>query len=248
MADPIEFPESWSTQIPVTNALDHQATAKKFGEAFAAALRMAPRIIAPGEIRTPEVAMIAFEAATTGHKVPTTLHVSDAFLWPDRLELMDPSRINRRMFCDHKIVRGVVAQRLMRILCLGCSKLVSDYPDSVESDIMDNLKTWAHDGDVSKVRVLGDGCEKCHYEGVTGRFGIMEVVISDSKLMHDFVKHGSSVARRNYHERADVDPPLLETAIKHVLSGEVDPYLVGETVDGIVSKEQFHEVYDGLNM
>ena len=56
---------------------------------------MAPRIISPGEIRGAEVALLAFEAATTGHKVTTTLHVSDAFLWPERLELMDMTKLKR---------------------------------------------------------------------------------------------------------------------------------------------------------
>ncbi|QUN44858.1 hypothetical protein KEH59_01060 (plasmid) [Burkholderia contaminans] len=72
----------------------------------------------------------------------------------------------------------------------------------------------------------------------------MEVVVTDARLMADFIDRGTAVARRNHHRRPDADPPLLETAIGHVLSGRVDPNHVQEMVDVIVTKEQFHEVVD----
>ncbi|VWC83166.1 type II/IV secretion system protein [Burkholderia lata] len=244
IADPIEFPEEFSTQIPVTNALDKAATAEQFAEAMAAALRMAPRMISPGEIRGAEVALMAFEAATTGHKVSTTLHVSDAFLWPDRLELMDITKLKRRMFCDPKIVRGVVAQRLLSPLCPHCKVHIDDAPGAVRASVLAALRTWSEDGDLSEVYVRGTGCEECSQEGTGPRFGIMEVVVTDARLMADFIDRGTAIARRNYHCRPDADPPLLETAIGHVLSGRVDPNHVQEMVDVIVTKKQFHEVVD----
>lgn len=244
IADPIEFPEEWSTQLPVTNALDKAATAEQFAEAMAAALRMAPKIISPGEIRGAEVALMAFEAATTGHKVTTTLHVSDAFLWPDRLELMDITKLKRAMFCDPKIVRGVVAQRLLSPLCPHCRVRAADAPGRVSDTVMAALATWSKDGDLSNIYVRGEGCEQCNHEGIGPRFGIMEVVVTDAKLMADFIHRGTAIARRNYHRRPDADPPLLETAIHHVLTGLVDPNHVQEMVDVIVSKETFHDVVD----
>jgi type II secretory ATPase GspE/PulE/Tfp pilus assembly ATPase PilB-like protein len=244
VADPIEFPEEWSTQIPVTNALDQSATGEQFAQSMAASLRMAPRIISPGEIRGAEVALLAFEASTTGHKVTTTLHVSDAFLWPDRLELMDQNRLKRAMFCDPKIVRGIVAQRLLSPLCPHCSIVASDAPGRVSEAVIEALATWSPEGDVSRVRVRGAGCAQCNHEGTGTRFGIMEVVVTDSKLMADFIHRGTAIARRNYHRRPDADPPLLETAIQHVLTGRVDPNHVQEMVDVIVSKDRFHDVVD----
>lgn len=244
VADPIEFPEEFSTQLPVTNALDKQATAEQFAEALAAALRMAPRIISPGEIRGAEVALLAFEAATTGHKVTTTLHVSDAFLWPERLELMDQTKLKRAMFCDPKIVRGVVAQRLLSELCPHCRIKAADEPGRVGDSMMKALATWSKDGDLSKIHVRGPGCDHCNQEGVVGRFGIMEVVVSDAELMADFIHRGTAVARRNYHRRPDADPPLLEAGIHHALAGRVDPHHVQEMVDVIIPKDKFHDVKD----
>ncbi|WP_169708592.1 ATPase, T2SS/T4P/T4SS family [Trinickia terrae] len=244
IADPIEFPEDWSTQLPVTNALDKAATAEQFAEAMAAALRMAPKIISPGEIRGAEVALMAFEASTTGHKVTTTLHVSDAFLWPDRLELMDIMKLKRTMFCDPKIVRGVVAQRLLSPLCPHCRVRSEDAPGRVSDSVMAALATWSKDGDLGQIYVRGEGCEHCNQEGIGSRFGIMEVVVTDAKLMADFIHRGTAIARRNYHRRPDADPPLLETAIRHVLAGRVDPNHVQEMVDVIVPKDMFHDVVD----
>ncbi|MFM0265542.1 ATPase, T2SS/T4P/T4SS family [Paraburkholderia sediminicola] len=244
IADPIEFPEEWSTQIPVTNALDKAATAEQFAEAMAAALRMAPKIISPGEIRGAEVALMAFEASTTGHKVTTTLHVSDAFLWPDRLELMDITKLKRAMFCDPKIVRGVVAQRLLSPLCPHCRVRAEEAPGRVSEAVMAALKTWSEDGDLGNIYVRGEGCEKCNHEGTGSRFGIMEVVVTDARLMADFIHRGTAIARRNYHRRPDADPPLLEAAIRHVLTGRVDPNHVQEMVDVIVPKDVFHDVVD----
>ncbi|MFA6231066.1 MAG: ATPase, T2SS/T4P/T4SS family [Rhodanobacter sp.] len=244
VADPIEFPESWSTQLPVVNAVDQTATGEQFAKKLHTSLRMAPKIITPGEIRGAEVALIAFEASTTGHKVTTTLHVSDAFLWPDRLELMDQVRLRRAVFCDPKIVRGVVAQRLLSELCPDCSRLASAHPELVDEELLATLRTWSHDGDVSRVRIRGDdmNCPTCRGDGKISRFGIMEVVVTDAQLMSDYIHLGTAMARRNYHQRPDADPPLLDTAIQHVLAGRVDPYHVQEAVDIIVTKERFHEV------
>ncbi|VVE13892.1 ATPase, T2SS/T4P/T4SS family [Pandoraea cepalis] len=244
IADPIEFPEEWSTQLPVTNALDKAATAEQYAESMAAALRMAPKIISPGEIRGAEVALMAFEASTTGHKVTTTLHVSDAFLWPERLELMDITKLKRAMFCDPKVVRGVVAQRLLSPLCPHCRVRAEDAPGRVSESVMAALKTWSTDGDLSQIYVRGEGCEHCNHEGTGSRFGIMEVVVTDAKLMADFIHRGTAMARRNFHRRPDADPPLLETAIRHVLTGRVDPNHVTEMVDVIVPKDMFHDVVD----
>ncbi len=244
VADPIEFPESWSTQLPVVNAVDQTATGEQFEKKLHTSLRMAPKIITPGEIRNAEVALIAFEASTTGHKVTTTLHVSDAFLWPDRLELMDQVRLRREVFCDPKIVRGVVAQRLLSELCPTCSRLASDHPDLMDAELLEAIRTWSSDGDVSKVRFRGEDmdCPTCKGDGTIGRFGIMEVVVTDAQLMSDFIHLGTARARRNYHQRPDADPPLLDTAIQHVLAGRVDPFHVQEVVDIIITKERFHEV------
>src|SRR5690606_23226263 len=102
--DPVEYPMPWATQLFVTDARNEADTGSAYSERLRAALRMAPNILLIGELRSADVALSALEAAVTSHQVYTTMHVTDPFLFVDRLELMDPDRLNRRAICDHKIV------------------------------------------------------------------------------------------------------------------------------------------------
>lgn len=235
--DPVEYPMDWAVQMAVTGARNDAETGAAFGERIRVALRMAPNIILLGELRGPDVAVAAFEAAVTGHQVWTTMHVTDPFLFVERLELMDGDRLNRRIFCDHKIVRGVVAQRLLPKLCPHCSVLLSDKPDALPERIISALKTW---GDVSGVRLRGEGCEECGGDGSLGRFAVAEVVVTNAELMRDFVAHGSESARDRYRAKADADPSMLESAIRHALAGTVDPTAVEDWVDLIEPKQVKH--------
>lgn len=232
--DPVEYPMEWAVQMAVTDTKNDAETGDAFGERIRTALRMAPHIILLGELRGPTVAVAALEAAVTGHQVWTTLHVTDPFLFVERLELMDTIKLNRRVFCDHKIVRGVIAQRLLPTLCPHCSIALSDRPEVLPQRIVAALKTW---GDISAVRLKGPGCEHCDEDGTVGRSAVVEVVVSDATLMRDFIEHGSETARRNYRAREDADLSMLASAIEKALAGLVDPTEIEECVDLIEAKE-----------
>jgi general secretion pathway protein E len=188
-----------------------------------------------GEIRGPDVAVAALEASITGHMVWTTLHIPDPFVFVERLELMDRIRLDRKVFSDHKIVRGVIAQRLLPKLCQHCSIPLSNAASAISERIVSALQTW---GNLTKVRVKGPGCSHCSHDGTSGRFTIAEVVVTDAKLMKDFIEHGSETARANYRARPEADPSMLESAISYVMSGLVDPRAVEKKVDLIEIKSQ----------
>jgi type II secretory ATPase GspE/PulE/Tfp pilus assembly ATPase PilB-like protein len=231
--DPVEYPMDWAVQMAVTGARNDAETGAAFSDRLRVALRMAPNIILVGELRGPDVAAAALEAAVTGHQVWTTMHVTDPFLFVDRLELMDGVRLHRRVTCDHQIVRGVVAQRLLPRLCPHCSQLLRDAPDALSAEIVAALETW---GDIDKVRVQGEGCDHCGQDGSIGRFAVVEIVILSSPIMRDIIESGSEVARNNYRTRPDADPSMLEAAIMHALSGMVDPRAVEECVDLVAQR------------
>jgi len=235
--DPVEYPMSWAVQKAVTNARNEAETGAAFSSGVRVALRMAPKIILLGELRGPDVAVSALEAAVTGHQVWTTMHVTDPFLFVERLEIMDGIRLARKVFCDHKIVRGVVAQRLLPQMCRGCRQPLHKAPQALSPRLVKALQTW---GDLDRVHVKGDGCEKCNYTGTTTRFAVAEVVVMDAQVMRDFVNYGSEAARDNYRARPDADPSMLVAAIRHALSGIVDPNSVEEEVDLIEPKPASH--------
>ena len=231
--DPVEYPMAWAVQMAVTGARNDAETGAAFGERVRVALRMAPNIILLGELRGPEVAVAAIEASVTGHQVLTTMHVSDPFLFVERLELMDRVKLDRRVFCDHKIVRGVIAQRLLPRLCPTCSTLLSKKPDGLSKRIVSALQTW---GDLTQVRIQGEGCSECGNDGTLGRFAVAEVVVMDAAVMRDFVLNGSEVARDNYRAKPDSDISMLDAAIIQALAGNVDPRSVEDWVDLIEPK------------
>lgn len=241
--DPVEYPMDWAVQMAVTGARNDAETGAAFSERIRVALRMAPNIILLGELRGPDVAVAALEAAVTGHQVWTTMHVTDPFLFVERLELMDRTRLDRRVFCDHKIVRGVVAQRLLPKLCLHCSALLSEKPGALPERIVSALVTWGH---IGRVRVQGAGCGHCGHDGTMGRFAVAEVVVMDAVVMRDFIEHGSETARHNYRAKSGADPSMLESAITHALAGTVDPRAVEDWVDLIEAKDR-RRSRDGLN-
>jgi type II secretory ATPase GspE/PulE/Tfp pilus assembly ATPase PilB-like protein len=230
--DPVEISMPWGVQMAVTNAATDEEAGVAFLGNLRTALRMAPKRILIGELRGPDVTAAAFEAATTGHQVFTTTHANDPFMIIDRIELMDSVRLARRVFCDEKLTRGLIAQRLLPRLCRSCSvKLTSENMEDLPHRMVRDLKTW---GALTNVRLKGRGCERCNFEGTLDRFAVAEVVITDAQLMSDLIHHGNGVARANYYARADVDPPLLHQAIHYALNGVIDPRDVEAKVDLIV--------------
>jgi type II secretory ATPase GspE/PulE/Tfp pilus assembly ATPase PilB-like protein len=231
--DPVEYPYPWGVQLVVANASSEAETGEAFNAKLRISLRMDPDIILMGELRGAESAIAALGAAMTGHVVLTTMHTNDAYSAIDRMELMDPVRLNRGVTCDSKTIRGIVSQRLVPRLCHHCSvpheqAVLSDEDEAEKDHLLALLSTY---GDTSRVRYKGSGCSHCDYDGVTGRVAIAEVVLTDSQLMEDMVKLGKNVARRNHRARTDTDQSMMVNAVKNCLDGLIDPREISKRVD-----------------
>ena len=231
--DPVEYPMEWAVQLGFADSRSDQEAGAAYLEAVRVMLRMAPKIILIGEIRGPEVASAALNAAITGHLGISTLHVDDPYLFVERLEFMDRRRLQRGVFCDPKIIRGVVAQRLVSQLCPKCRIPLSKAPNELPARILKGLEAR---GPLDRVALRGPGCKHCKGNGTLGRKAIAEVVVMDEDLAADFISHGTAIARANYRKRADADPSMLEAAIAHVLAGNVDPRAVEKNIDLILPR------------
>ena len=158
--DPVEY------QLP---GLTQTAVNARAGVTFATALRtflrQDPDIILVGEMRDPETALIAIEAALTGHLVFSTLHTNDAPTAVARLIEMGVEP-----FLIASSVIGVLAQRLVRVICLECKE---SYTPPVEAFRRLNLSI-----DTDSVTFYrGRGCERCRHTGYRGRIGIFELML-----------------------------------------------------------------------
>ena len=155
--DPVEYQLKGVNQIPVR---------PKIGLSFASGLRhivrQDPDVIMVGEIRDLETAEIAIQAALTGHLVFSTLHTNDAPGAVTRLQDMgcEPYLVS-------SVLNGVLAQRLVRRICLACR--APDHPEP--ADLLAIGVTDASDVQLFR----GKGCDECRGTGYRGRIGIYEL-------------------------------------------------------------------------
>jgi type IV pilus assembly protein PilB len=157
--DPVEY------QLPgLTQSQVNERAGVTFANALRSFLRQDPDIILVGEMRDPETALIATEAALTGHLVFSTLHTNDAPTAVARLIEMGVEP-----FLIAASVIGVLAQRLVRVICPDCKE---SYTPPVEAIRRLQLTT-----DVDSVTFYrGQGCDRCRQTGYRGRSGIFELV------------------------------------------------------------------------
>lgn len=226
--NPVEYPMDWAVQLPVT-----KASKVTFADMVRMTLRMDPDIVLVGELRAADECVAALQEAMTGHMVWATLHVNDPFMTVDRMEMLDRAQLARQIICDHKLLRGFVAQRLVPILCKHCKQPLASVLHDLPQDMPEALATW---GETDKVFVRGAGCSHCDHQGITGITAVAEVVETSVELMRDLVKMGTDEARRLHRQRPTADRSMLENAMARVFSGEFDPRDVERCVDIITLK------------
>jgi general secretion pathway protein E len=191
--DPVEYEISGIHQVPVQAKIG-----LTFASALRAFLRQDPDVIMVGEIRDKETAEIAMHASMTGHLVLSTIHTNDAASAFTRLIQMDiePFRVR-------STVVGVLAQRLVRVLCKHCKVAYEATPYELEQLGLDpersRMRAQLKVG--SSYRVPGQeyeplgwfqdymptlykaqGCDHCEQKGFTGRLGIYELLMADEAV------------------------------------------------------------------
>lgn len=164
--DPIEMQMQGinQTQVDSVNRFS-------FGKALRTILRQDPNIIMVGEVRDQETASLALEAALTGHLVLSTLHTNDATSAIGRLTDM-----GCEPFLVSATVRGVLAQRLVRIVCPFCKEKY--IPEQGE------VAALGIQADSNEVFYRGKGCSQCRGTGYRGRTGIFELFVPDQHILH----------------------------------------------------------------
>ncbi|MDR7556486.1 MAG: type II secretion system ATPase GspE [Armatimonadota bacterium] len=170
--DPVEYQLSGISQVQI-----NPKAGLTFATGLRAFLRQDPDIIMVGEIRDEETARIAIHAALTGHLVLSTLHTNDA---PGAVvRLVD---MGIEPFLAASSVIGVVAQRLVRVLCPHCREPRTPPPEVVARYGL------AAPGAPPPVIYTARGCELCNHLGYRGRVGLFEIMVMDDALRALVVK------------------------------------------------------------
>ncbi|MCL0080743.1 GspE/PulE family protein [Peptococcaceae bacterium] len=169
--DPVEVKMEGITQTQV------DATHKvSFSKVLSSILRQDPNVIMIGEVRDSETAQLALQAALTGHLVISTLHTNDAGGAFARLFDMDCEP-----FLVSASVRGVLAQRLVRLICPHCRQPYT--PTAAE------LRALGIPAGSRETFYAGKGCTACRGTGYAGRTGIFELLIVDGEMQKLISQH-----------------------------------------------------------
>ncbi|MFM8980429.1 MAG: GspE/PulE family protein, partial [Planctomycetia bacterium] len=181
-----------------------------FARILRAMLRQAPNIILVGEIRDKETAEIAIQASLTGHLVFSTLHTNDA---PSALtRLVD---MGVKPFLVSTAVMAVMAQRLVRRLCLTCRQPLVDPAPSLLHAV--GLTARELEGQTLYRAV---GCRECRFEGYKGRLGIFELFTMDPLTREATYRGQSTMAIRDQARLTGGLKSLREDGIRKVLAGQ----------------------------
>ena len=197
--DPIEYNLEGIGQTQVNTKVD-----MTFARGLRAILRQDPDVVMVGEIRDQETADMAVQASLTGHLVLSTLHTNSAIGAVTRLVDMGVEP-----FLIASSLLGVLAQRLVRVLCDDCKRPY--VADAAECALV------GADPAAPPTLYHAEGCEVCRNLGYRGRTGIYELVVFDDRL-RSMVHTRASEQDMLRHAR-ELGPGIREDGMRKVREG-----------------------------
>lgn len=200
--EPVEYEIDGLIQVPINSEIG-----VTFAACLRSILRQDPDKILIGETRDLETAEISIQASLTGHVVFTTLHTNDA-----------PSAITRLRdmglptFLITATIEGVLAQRLVRKICVVCRTEFTPSPEvALELGMTPEVAA-------RKKFFYGKGCDKCNNTGYKGRMGIYELLLMTDNLRELVVSEASLDVFRSACRKAGMRT-LRETGLKSIHDG-----------------------------
>jgi len=202
--DPVEYQLFGIAQIQVNPKIG-----LTFAHGLRSILRHDPDVILVGEVRDVETAEIAIQAAMTGHLVFSTLHTNDAASAITRLIDMgiEPFRIA-------SVVRAIMAQRLVRVLCPECKEAYGPEPEALRDARIDPARIKG------KAIYRGRGCPACAGTGYRGRTGIYETLSVSETIRQLIMRKADS---------ATIFQKALEEGMKALQDDGAEKVLAGIT-------------------
>ena len=209
LEDPVEYPVTLMRQTSV-----NESAKMEFANGIRSIMRQDPDIILVGEVRDHDTAEMAFRAAMTGHQVFTTLHTNSALgAFPRLLDI----GISPDIMAGNII--GVVAQRLVRVLCKECREPYAPSPEELRLIARPVQQLY---------RPVG--CSHCQGKGYRGRTAIMEILVMDGEI-DELVARRATLRELRTTAMARDFQPLADEAIERVVDGTTSLAEVARTVD-----------------
>ncbi len=202
--DPIEMVDARFCQVQVQRQVE-----VSFASALRAILRQDPDVIMVGEVRDGETAQMAVQAALTGHLVFSTVHTRDAAGAITRLVELGVER-----FLLASVLRGVLAQRLLRKICPHCG--VDGLLSPAQVDAL-GIKVPVERSGALKAR-WGEGCPECRHTGLYGRSGVFEM-LDVGRRVRALITEGKDANEITHAARVEGMETLREAAIRKLADG-----------------------------
>ncbi len=202
--DPVEYELAGLTQVQI-----NPRAGLTFATGLRTMLRQDPDIAMVGEVRDAETATIATEAALTGHLVLSTLHTNDA---PGALTRLVDMGIEPFLIASSVI--GVMAQRLVRLVCPKCKEQYQPPTDAVKRLGIEL------DGGTRVTFYRGRGCDHCNGKGYKGRLGVYELMFVNDRV-RDLVLQKSSAHL--------IREAAIESGMKTLKDDAIAKILLGQT-------------------
>ena len=199
--DPVEYDLAGISQTQVNPEIG-----LSFARGLRSILRQDPDVILVGEIRDSETALVAAEAALTGHLVFSSLHANNVLSAVVRLR-----ELGLEAYLISATLRGVVAQRLVRRLCRECRQ--PEAPDDAARALF-----AAHGLDAPERLHRACGCPACDGTGFAGRIGVFDILEVDDALRAQIDAGASESALRKATGRTE--STLFRAALEQVARGE----------------------------
>lgn len=212
LEDPVEYPMSMIRQTTV-----NEAAKLDFANGIRSIMRQDPDIILIGEIRDEDTAEMALRAAMTGHQVYSTLHTNSALGAIPRL--LDIGVLPDIMAGN---IIGVVAQRLIRKLCLHCRE---EYvPEDIERKIL-----GLQEPNQQKI-YRASTCERCNHTGYKGRLALLEILRIDHD-MDDLIARRATMRELKVMAEQKGFVALAEDGVRRIISGDTSLDEVTRLID-----------------
>jgi type II secretory ATPase GspE/PulE/Tfp pilus assembly ATPase PilB-like protein len=210
--DPVEITQEGLRQVQVNPKIGFD-----FSNAMRSFLRADPDVIMVGEMRDYETAKIGVEASLTGHLVLSTLHTNSA---PETIIRLLDMGIDPFNFADSLL--GVLAQRLVRVLCEKCKEAYEPDPEMIE-DIKNSYgaEVFSELGSDMKTLYRPRGCSECNNTGFKGRIGVHELLVTNDQIKKLIAKRDSVEALRTEAVKTGMRT-LLQDGIRKVVEGRTD--------------------------
>ncbi|WP_395407825.1 GspE/PulE family protein [Pseudoduganella sp. UC29_106] len=213
LEDPVEYPMNMIRQTSV-----NESAKLGFADGIRSMMRQDPDVILVGEIRDKETADMALAAAMTGHQVYSTLHTNSAVGSISRL--LDIGVVADVLAGN---IIGIIAQRLVRKLCMHCRE--AHTADPLERRLL-GLHPDAPDATIYRAV----GCDRCAHQGYKGRMAIMELLKMNADIDELVARRASLRELRNAARGAGFTS-LVDDGMRRVLEGVTTLEEVSRVVD-----------------